>query len=395
VSWRRSLRIIGPGLVLAATGVGAGDLVAASVSGARYGFAVVWAAALGALLKYVLNEGVARWQLATGLFMFYLVVWSFVVAGALIGACGLAAHSLVPAVSFEAWGVIHSLAAALLVLVGRYASFEKLIGLFIGLMSVTLIGSALFVAPPLESLTSMVSEAALPRGSTPYVMGVLGGVGGTVTLLLYGYWIRERGWEGPRHLGTVRLDLAVAYVLTGAFGIAVMLLAARVLHADGIEIQGKTGVISMAAMLGEVMGPVGHWTFLIGFWGAMATSMLGVWQGVPYLFSNFVALSKKPLPPDRTQTKVDTRSISYRGFLMWLCLPPLALLKLDRPIGLVIVYAALGALFLPFLASTLIYLNSRRSLVGEELRSRWWTNAILCLAVALFLYLGFLQLSSL
>ena len=60
-SWRRSLRIIGPGLVLAATGVGAGDLVAASVSGARYGFAIVWAAALGALLKYVLNEGVARW----------------------------------------------------------------------------------------------------------------------------------------------------------------------------------------------------------------------------------------------------------------------------------------------------------------------------------------------
>jgi len=154
-------------------------------------------------------------------------------------------------------------------------------------------------------------------------------------------------------------------------------------------------VIRMAAMLGEVMGPVGHWTFLVGFWGAMATSMLGVWQGVPYLFSNFVALLTKPLPLAQTRTIVDTRSISYRGFLGWLCLPPLVLLKLDRPIGLVIVYAVLGALFLPFLASTLIYLNSQRSLVGEELRSRWWTNAILSLAVALFLYLGFLQISAL
>ena len=66
VRWRRSFRIIGPGLVLAATGVGAGDLVAASVSGARYGFAIAWAAAVGALLKFVLTEGVARWQLATG-----------------------------------------------------------------------------------------------------------------------------------------------------------------------------------------------------------------------------------------------------------------------------------------------------------------------------------------
>jgi len=95
----RPWTVIGPGLVIAATGVGAGDLVAAAVSGSRYGFAVVWAAAVGAILKYTLNEGLARWQLVTGttllegwarhlgrwlqyLFVAYLVVWSFVVAGA-------------------------------------------------------------------------------------------------------------------------------------------------------------------------------------------------------------------------------------------------------------------------------------------------------------------------
>ena len=60
------LAMLGPGLAIAATGVGAGDMVAATAAGARYGYAVVWAAAVGALLKFVLNEGVARWQLATG-----------------------------------------------------------------------------------------------------------------------------------------------------------------------------------------------------------------------------------------------------------------------------------------------------------------------------------------
>ncbi|MCG8606498.1 Nramp family divalent metal transporter, partial [bacterium] len=64
--WRGHLAVIGPGIAIAATGVGAGDMVAAAVSGARYGFAVIWAAAAGALLKFVLNEGLARWQLATG-----------------------------------------------------------------------------------------------------------------------------------------------------------------------------------------------------------------------------------------------------------------------------------------------------------------------------------------
>jgi len=60
--WKR----FGPGFVVAATGVGAGDLIAATVVGQKYGLAVLWVVALGALFKGVLNEGVSRWQLATG-----------------------------------------------------------------------------------------------------------------------------------------------------------------------------------------------------------------------------------------------------------------------------------------------------------------------------------------
>jgi len=60
------LRDIGPGLVIAATGLGAGDIIAASVAGAKYGTTLLWAALAGALMKFALNEGLARWQLATG-----------------------------------------------------------------------------------------------------------------------------------------------------------------------------------------------------------------------------------------------------------------------------------------------------------------------------------------
>ena len=41
-------RIIGPGLVVAATGVGAADLVATLVAGSKYGYALLWAVVLGA-----------------------------------------------------------------------------------------------------------------------------------------------------------------------------------------------------------------------------------------------------------------------------------------------------------------------------------------------------------
>ena len=60
------LKLAGPGLVVAATGIGSGDVVSATVGGARYGVVLLWAIVAGAFFKFVLSEGIARWQLATG-----------------------------------------------------------------------------------------------------------------------------------------------------------------------------------------------------------------------------------------------------------------------------------------------------------------------------------------
>jgi Mn2+/Fe2+ NRAMP family transporter len=97
---KRWLAIVGPGLLVAATGVGAGDLATASFAGSYLGTAVLWAALLGAFFKFVVTEGLARYQLATGdtliegviarygtlagwLFLPYFLFWSFLVASAL------------------------------------------------------------------------------------------------------------------------------------------------------------------------------------------------------------------------------------------------------------------------------------------------------------------------
>ncbi len=47
LNWRERLRHIGPGIMAAATGVGAGDLVATMVAGSRYGYTLLWAVILG------------------------------------------------------------------------------------------------------------------------------------------------------------------------------------------------------------------------------------------------------------------------------------------------------------------------------------------------------------
>jgi Mn2+/Fe2+ NRAMP family transporter len=405
------IKMMGPGILIAATGVGSGDIVAASVAGSRFGYAVVWAVAFGAILKYVLNEGLARWQLATGttliegwtqklgrpvqyIFFVYLMLWSFIVGGAMISACGLAAHAIAPGLSVAAWGALHSLVAAALILLGGYLRFEHLMKVFIGIMFVALTGCALFVAPPQIALIRSISDASIPSGSVGLILGVMGGIGGSVTLLSYGYWIREKGWEGRAWKKMIRLDLGVAYALTGIFGLAIMILAATVLHRSGVEVQGNKSAIVMADMLGTTLGPVGAWTFRLGFWAAVATSILGVWQGVPYMFADFVGLVKRLAPAER-RGLVSTRSVWYRGFLAYLCILPLSLLFLEKPVAVIILYAAIGSLFMPFLAGTLLYMNSKREWVGESMRSGWITNGILILCLVLFGYLGWTQVTRL
>src|SRR5215208_4639364 len=48
----RRLRYAGPGIVIAVTGVGAGDMVSSLVAGTDFGMVLLWAVVLGAILKY-------------------------------------------------------------------------------------------------------------------------------------------------------------------------------------------------------------------------------------------------------------------------------------------------------------------------------------------------------
>jgi hypothetical protein len=53
---KSSWKYIGPGIVVAATGVGAGDLVATLVAGANFGYTLLWAAVIGCVVKIALAE---------------------------------------------------------------------------------------------------------------------------------------------------------------------------------------------------------------------------------------------------------------------------------------------------------------------------------------------------
>jgi len=346
-------------------------------------------------LKFALNEGLARWQLVTGTtllegwkrrlpkvvswyFIIYLLLWTFVVAGALMAACGLAVHAMFPSINVKTAGATQSLLAAGLVLLGRYRWLEQVMKVFILLLFVVVLYCAWKVFPGWGALLPGMLVPRVPDGSLWFLLAVVGGVGGSVTLLSYGYWIAERGWKQPASLGMVRLDLLVAYSMTALFAVAVMLISAGV---EPEVMQGADMVLSVANHLGEVVGETGKWFFLVGFWAAVFSSMLGVWQGVPYLFCDFVRRSESSASP--VSGARGMRDPVYRSYLVGMSLFPMVLLALDKPVWLVVVYAVVGAMFMPLLAALLLYMNNKSSWM-RDYTNRWMSNAALLLALGLF-----------
>ena len=396
---------LGPGIAIAATGVGAGDLAAAGASGVLYGTVLAWSILLGAAVKYVLNEGIARWQLGRGqsvldavverfhpflsaYLAFYLLAWTLIVGAALAAACGIATAALWPALSVAGWGAVHSAVAGVVVLAGGYRLFEGAMKWLIGLMFVTIVGAAFWLRPGGDVLRGLMVPS-LPAGSTWMVMAVIGGVGGTVTLLAYGYWIDEKGWKGKESLGLVRLDLGVAYGLTAVFGVAVLVLAASVGAAEGGATSGVGLVIGIADRMGAVLGDAGRLTFLFGVWAAVFSSMLGVWQGVPSLLADFLRAASRRFRGRELLVPVPgRRDRLHTGLMIAVAITSALLVQLGRPEWMILVYAVLGSLFMPLLAFFLLRLNSRRGPLGPEMGYGILASAVLWSALALFLFLG-------
>ena len=392
------------GIIVAATGVGAGDLITASLAGSELGTAILWAAVVGSILKWVLNESLARWQMGTKttilegwfqhlgkwvqwIFMVYFVLWSYFVGGALISACGIAGAGFLPIgdpqTSKIVWGIIHSVVGLVLVWLGGFKAFEYAMSFFIAIMFGAVLSTAILLGPDWGAVAKGLLMPSLPKKGMPWLIGVLGGVGGTVTLLSYSYWIREKkraGWQGVRES---RFDLGVGYAMTAFFGAAMIVIGSRVV----VTGRGDTVALVLAAQLAKVLGPAGKWIFLAGFWGAVYSSLVGVWQGVPYIFADFLYL-RRGIVLDQHPEKNILRTREYKFYLLGLTFIPMTLLWFNLK-QVQLIYAVMGAFFMPFLALTLLILNNRAGLVGKRFKNSWVINLLLVITLLFFSYVGF------
>ncbi|WP_172383452.1 Nramp family divalent metal transporter [Streptomyces sp. MNP-20] len=416
---KSSWKYIGPGIVVAATGVGAGDLVATLIAGSNFGYTLLWAAVIGCVVKISLAEAAGRWHLSTGrtlfegwaslgrwttwFFVAYVVVWGFAYGAAAMSSSGLPLQALFPDVmDLKWWAVLTGVVGLVFVWFNKYDVFEKVMTVLVGVMFVVTVYLAVRVTPNLgDAVAGLLPVLPDEKDSVLNTLGLIGGVGGTITLAAYGYWVNAKGWTNTGWMKVMRLDNRVAYVTTGIFVVAMLFVGAELLHSANVALaSGDKGLVQLSGILEKEYGTATSKLFLIGFFATSFTSLIGVWHGVSLMFADFVEHYRKSRAGvdggARSGAEVASgareRSLPFRAYLLWLTFPPIVLLFQGQPFRLIIIYGVLGAAFMPFLALTLIWLlNSART--PAEWRNGWVSNGMLVIAGLLFLVLCVKQIT--
>lgn len=363
--------------------------------------AALWAVPAGIVLKWTLTEGIARWQMATGttllegwvtkfwswipwLFLGYLLLFSLVTSGMLASACGVAGAALLPLgdrqFSRLVWAGVHSMVGAALVGFGGYALLKRVLAVCVGAMFGTVVLTAFLLAPDWSAAARGLIPS-LPPGGTSWIIGLIGAIGGTMALISYGYWIREEGRTGKEGLQACRMDLVLSYAVIGLFGIAIVIIGSRV----RVRGQGTGLALLLADQLAVSLGPAGKWIFLVGFWAAVFSALLGVWQSLPYLFTDFLWLRRGGARSYAEQSV--ERSTPYRVYLT--CMATIPLLLVRWPVEqLQLAFGLTGAMLLPMLALSLLVMNNREAWVGSNFRNGILLNIVLVAALLFFFFVG-------
>jgi len=387
---------IGPGMVLAASIVGSGELIATTTLGAQTGFAVLWMILLSCAIKPVVQAELGRYTIATGrtgLEGFDAlpgprpglrwIVWAWAATviltllqiGGMYGAVSQVMHALVPAIPVGVWvGVCLAITLAIL-LGGGYERIERFAFIKVGLFTLLTVCAAaiLFGRSDPISASDLASglRFELPTAGLATAVAVFGitGVGAT-ELVMYPYWCVEKGYArftGPRDgtlewvqrargwIRVMHIDIVCSLVIYTLATIAFYLLGASVLHGMGVVPADADTISVLSNIYTQTLGAWGLWAFYAGAVVTLYGTIFASTAAHARLFADAVRISGSYARND-TASRLRWRK---RFVIMLSVVPVLLYWFLRAPVQMVVAGGIAQALMLPLIGTAAIYLRHR------------------------------------
>jgi manganese transport protein len=422
----RIMRRIGPGLILSASIVGSGELIATTTLGAEVGYVALWIITLSCIIKPAVQSEFGRYVIATGqtgaeglnqlpgprLGGVNWVVWAWVVmtflsffqVGAMFAGVAWVLQQLVPGIHVNVWVLLLLGVTLAILLGGHYGRIEKLATIKVCLFTMLTLMCALIMMrqPDSFSLADLKEGFGfnLPKDGLITAVAVFGITGvGASELFMYPYWCVEKGyarfagkndgsgaWQA-RARGWIRVmnvDILTSMVIYCVATLAFYMLGAGVLHRAGLVPKGMDMIPVLSNMYTQTLGPWALWLFYVGAIATLYGTIFAATAG------NSRALADTARLLGRFDRNDYGARVKYMNLFIWVALlvPVVLFFVFRSPVNMVKAGGVAQAAMLPILAIGALYLRHKR-LPAEVAPNRLSTVVLWVAAVMMIVAVGY------
>ncbi len=388
-------KYFGPSTLVTAAFIGPGTLTVCTISGAEFGYSLLWVLLFATLATIVLQEMTARLGLITqnGLgeairshirnplargFSIALVFTAIIIgnaayeagniSGAVLGISGIFGDTI-------PWAIIIGSASFVILLIGKIRLLEQLlIGLVI-LMSTLFLITVVLVQPDFSSL---LKGLFIPNFSEKNSLAILGLIGTTIVpynLFLHASSV-SRKWKKKDDLKDLRRENVVAISLGGLISMTIVVTSATVLFGKDIS-----GMNEMAVQLEPLLGSGAKYALALGLFCAGISSAITAPLAAAYTAQGIFGW----IP--------DFKGWKFR--VVWgviLTLGTVFSMIGFKPIQVIQVAQVANGVLLPVVVFFLVYLCNTKALLDRFVNT-WLQNVLAIVVILISLVVSFRSLN--
>ena len=323
------IKKIGPGIILSASIVGSGELIATTTLGAEVGYTVLWLIIFSCLIKALIQSFMGRYTIAKGepsleafnripgkIGKVNWVVWAWMVMVffTLFQICAMfvgvsQAMKLVTGIEVVWWVLAFFVLTLVLLLGGAYHRIEGIAMIKVGVFTlITLLAAVVLTGMPQFSWGDVWQgmKFELPDKGLATALAVFGITGvGAAELYAYPYWCIEKGyarWTGRyedseawrrRARGWVKVmnaDVIFSMIIYTVATIAFYLLGAGILHGMGEVPDASNMIPVLSNIYTKTLGEWAKWLFYPGAIIVLYGTIFAATAGHSRMLADFMRL---------------------------------------------------------------------------------------------------------
>ncbi len=374
--------------VITAAFIGPGTVTTAASSGAKFGFALLWALVFSTFACLVLQEASARVTIvsgknlgqaireqfkekASGLFVLLLVLGAIVLgcaayeAGNILG--GVAGAVLGTGFSGQLLTLLIGLTAGTLLYFGSTTVVARVMGVVVAMMGIAFLVTAISLGPSFTEILKGSFIPTMPAGSSLLVIGLVG-----TTVVPYNLFLGS-GIAGNQSIKELRIGISVAVIFGGIISMGLLVV--------GTSVSGTFSFTALAETLSNKLGSWAAGFFSLGLFAAGFSSAITAPLAA--------AITAKGLFGSSDSNNWDERSWRYRMVWLGVLLTGIIFgISNVKPIPVIIIAQALNGILLPFVAIFLITVVNDLGLMGKSNLNGTISNISMAVVVVVTIFLG-------